>query len=272
MSIPTTERVIDGEALGTEGLSAFGEERVGFVGRMPRWRSVLGTLSTASVLTAMIVVLARPAAVRPGPFNPIPGMNMSAQLDLWGAACGKPFDQCGGHDFHGNSCCQVGCACKPSGHYFSSCQPIQGQGQCNKAMAERHAHDVLEKSKPLQDAAIKAIKAKAEAAKAASIAFARASVALTLAATLATEEAEAIRGIDTRGDQLDYVHSVATAGGAAYRQDKKGKIAWAAGDAAHKAEEHRIKMATHADDACKKLRKSSNSIAMWLGAATGDMV
>lgn len=237
------------------------------LGKLPR--TVFSLLLSVSMVVALCVLIMKPAP-RPGPFNPIPGMNLSAQIDLWGENCLEPFKQCGGHDWHGTTCCQVGCACKPSGQYFSSCQPIQGQGACNAELAKGHAHDVLVKSVPDQEAAINAIKAKAAAAKKASIAFARASTALTLVAKLANEEAEAIKGIDTSGNQLDYVHSVATAGGAAYKQNTKGKAAWQAGDAAHKAEEHRISTAKGSDDACGKLKHAANSIAMWLGAAHTD--
>lgn len=230
---------------------------------------MLGALLSTSMIVALCVLIMRPAS-RPRPFKPRPGMNLSAQLDLWGEGCLGPFKQCGGHDWQGQTCCQVGCACKPKGDYFSECEPIQGQGQCNAGLAKSHAHDVLTNSGPMQDAAIKAIKDKAAAAKQASIAFAKASTALTLVAQLANAEAEAIKGIDTSGNQLDYVHSVATAGGAAFKQNTKGKAAWQAGDAAHKAEENRIAKAKLSDGACAKLKDAANRISMWLGASHGD--
>mmetsp|Transcript_123893 Transcript_123893/g.264087 ORF Transcript_123893/g.264087 Transcript_123893/m.264087 type:complete len:688 (+) Transcript_123893:61-2124(+) len=45
--------------------------------------------------------------------------------------CGAAFDQCGGQQFTGGTCCQQGCTCEARGGFYSQCVPPEGMYMCN---------------------------------------------------------------------------------------------------------------------------------------------
>merc|ERR1711971_1282692 len=71
-----------------------------------------------------------------------------------------------------------GCVCKPSGDYFSSCQPLKGANVCDKHAAAVHTENILDGTPHLKEVAIQGCKAKASAALEAAAEFAKAATAM----------------------------------------------------------------------------------------------
>jgi len=53
------------------------------------------------------------------------------------ASCAGPYDQCGGKNWTGTTCCQTGCSCKKQGDIISRCEPPLGTTVCDADMAEK---------------------------------------------------------------------------------------------------------------------------------------
>lgn len=195
--------------------------------------------------------------------------NISASVGLLGEGCGARYAQCGGKTFSGTTCCQAGCACMPSGEYYSKCTPIEGSDTCDPAKAHEKAQAMLPDMMPLKAAAKHGAMTKAAAAEKAAKLFAQAAAAMQQAAEDAEAEATACQAVQgAAADGLEpFVKAMEKAVSASNAQMVTGKKGWAAGDKALKAEAARIKVALDGDDAFGKLQEGAHKMGLWLGAS-----
>lgn len=57
--------------------------------------------------------------------------------------CGGPFAQCGGHAWHGATCCKTGCSCEEKNKFYSACKPPSGWKLCDREAALPEATTTL---------------------------------------------------------------------------------------------------------------------------------
>lgn len=261
MPIPTSEPVAANE-IGMEANlipTAAATETV--QPNLPPWRLALGTVLAVSMLLALTMSTIKPM-MKPPPLNTA---NVSIQIGLSSGFCAKQYDQCGGSTWTGTKCCTPGCECQASGDYFSSCKPPEGSDHCDEAAAKRNANKILVMVPGAAAHAAQQSRAQAAATKKTAKAMAQAAAAMMRAAKAAEEEAKAIEAVAIDKGSENFVKQVQQSNGAAHNQNVQGKAAWKAGDEAHKAEEARIHLGIHADDAFEKLKGSHRNISKYMG-------